>query len=111
MSELPALQAISRRRFFSHMGSGLAGVALADLLLADTAAAAAPAAEPVPHDVQPRPPHFAPRARAVIQLFMHGGPSQVDLIDPKPALARYDGKGFPGVIDVQQPEFSGGILK
>jgi hypothetical protein len=104
------LQAISRRRFFSHLGSGLAGVALADLLLNDSARAAH-VADSSPPDVQPRPAHFAPRARAVIQLFMHGGPSQVDLIDPKPALARYDGKGFPGVIDVQQPELSGGILK
>jgi hypothetical protein len=42
---------------------------------------------------------------------MHGGPSQVDLLDPKPALVKHDGQKFPGVIDVQQPEQAGGILK
>jgi hypothetical protein len=109
------LDAISRRRFFAHLGSGLAGMALAELLAADAAVASPsdsphPAGEPA-HDVQPRPPHFPPRARAVIQLFMHGGPSQVDLFDPKPALDRYDGKGFPGFIDVQQPELAGGVLR
>ena len=40
----------------------------------------------------PRPPHFAPKARAVIHLFMNGGPSPMDLFDPKPALDRLHGK-------------------
>src|SRR5580698_2731410 len=39
-----------------------------------------------------RLPHFAPKAKRVIYLFMHGGPSQVDTFDPKPTLARYDGQ-------------------
>jgi len=39
-----------------------------------------------------KPPHFAPRAKHVIHLFMNGGPSQVDTFDPKPALEKYDGK-------------------
>jgi hypothetical protein len=106
-----ALDAISRRRFFSRMGSGLAGLALADLLTTDQAGAVPAPPQPAGHDLHPKPPHFAPRAKAVIQLFMHGGPSQVDLLDPKPALAKYDGKSFPGYIDVQQPEQSGGVLK
>jgi hypothetical protein len=49
-------------------------------------------------DLRPRPPHFPARARNVIFLFMGGGPSQVDLLDPKPALARYDGQPMPGSI-------------
>lgn len=43
----------------------------------------------------PPGPHFAPRAKRVIYLFMHGGPSQVDLFDPKPDLIRYSGKPLP----------------
>ena len=39
--------------------------------------------------------HFAPRAKRVIWLFMHGGPSHVDLFDPKPALTRYSGQSLP----------------
>jgi hypothetical protein len=52
-----------------------------------------------------RPPHFAARAKRVIFLFMHGGPSQVDTFDPKPALKRDNGKPYPG----QKPrvQFSG----
>ena len=44
------------------------------------------------YDLQPRQPHFEPKATSVIQFFMNGGPSQVDLFDPKPALERYAGK-------------------
>ncbi|HEX7446389.1 MAG TPA: DUF1501 domain-containing protein, partial [Pirellulales bacterium] len=43
----------------------------------------------------PQPPHFTPRARRVIFLFMHGGPSHVDLFDPKPELDRYAGEPLP----------------
>ncbi|MFK8111584.1 MAG: DUF1501 domain-containing protein [Rubripirellula sp.] len=41
------------------------------------------------------PPHFTPRAKRVIWLFMHGGPSHVDLFDPKPALSKYSGQPLP----------------
>src|SRR5438132_2545297 len=102
------LEAISRRRFFARLGSGLAGMALADLLASDAAAESlSRRSARFVHDLAPGPGHFHARAKSVIQLFMHGGPSQVDLLDPKPALARYDGKNFPGVIDVQQPEQAG----
>lgn len=43
----------------------------------------------------PKPPHFAPRAKRVVHLFMNGGPSHVDTFDPKPALDRYHGKPLP----------------
>ena len=42
-----------------------------------------------------KPPHFAPKAKSVIFLFMVGGPSQVDTFDPKPALEKYDGQPLP----------------
>jgi len=105
---------LTRRRFFSTIGQGLSGIALAELLARDAAGferVTPHAATPRQHDLSPKSLHFAPRAKSVIQLFMHGGPSQVDLLDPKPALDKYDGQKFPGVIDVQQPELAGGILK
>ncbi len=43
----------------------------------------------------PRPPHFAPRARHVIHIFLNGGPSHVDTFDPKPLLTKYDGRELP----------------
>jgi len=110
-----AVDAFSRRSFFSTMGQGLAGVALADLLRADSPGPGDGHPEPpgrkIRYDLTAKPPHFAPRADAVIQLFMHGGPSQMDTLDPKPLLDKYDGKKFPGVIDVQQPEEAGGVLR
>src|SRR5438552_2332875 len=43
----------------------------------------------------PKPPHFAPKAKSVIFLFCYGGPSQVDLFDPKPALEKWHGQPIP----------------
>ena len=99
-----------RRQFFSRIGQGLAGAALLELEGLSAARGAA-TDRPGGHGLAPQSAHFAPRAKAVIQLFMHGGPSQMDLLDPKPALDKYDSQNFPGVIDVQQPEQAGGILK
>src|SRR5215218_9842243 len=82
---------LSRRDFFSRVGNGLHGVALASLLGADVLHAASVENGPRIYDTKARPPHFAPKAKAVIQLFMNGGPSQVDLFDPKPTLTRLAG--------------------
>ncbi len=83
--------AFSRRDFFRSAGGGLGGLALAQLLgterlLAGTSNSPASAV---------RAPHFEPRAKRVIQLFMHGGPSHVDLWDPKPDLIRLAGQPLP----------------
>lgn len=72
----------------ARCGTGLGLMALAPLL---NEAAASPASLPL----APRPPHFAPKARRVVHLFMNGGPSQVDTFDPKPALHRYHGQPLP----------------
>ena len=56
-------------------------------------------------------PHFAPRAKRVIFLFMHGGPSQVDTFDPKPLLAKCHGKPFPGAKPRVQFAATGDLLK
>ncbi len=88
-------ETMPRRDFFSRISDGLHGAGLACLLGADLFSAnpalAAPGA-PAAFDLAARPPHFEPEAKAVIQLFMHGGPSQVDLFDPKPELKKHAGK-------------------
>lgn len=80
----------SRRSFFNRVGRGIYGAALAHLLVRDLYGAEV--ARPRGHDLTPRQPHFAPKAKAVIHLFMNGGPSQMDLFDPKPMLEKHHGK-------------------
>ena len=91
----------SRRDLLSTLGGGFAGLALASML---------DGAESGPSRGSARPPHFAPKARAVIQLFMHGGPSQVDLLDPKPMLDRYDGQAPPAEV-ADDERLTGNLLK
>jgi len=88
-----------RRRLLFQCGGGLAGIALASLLGRDEALAAPQETKRALYDLTPKPPQFAPRARSVICLFMQGGPSQMDLFDPKPALAKYDGQQAPTSIE------------
>ncbi|MBL9122585.1 MAG: DUF1501 domain-containing protein [Planctomycetaceae bacterium] len=96
--------AVHRRYFLEGSALGLGRIALASLLSGTLArpgragdqSSAAPALA-----ATARPPHFAPRAKSVIYLFMAGGPSHLDLFDPKPALAKYEGKSIP-------PEVIGG---
>jgi hypothetical protein len=77
-----------RREFLRQAGGGFGALAL-DWLLANDARASDGAA------LRARPAHFPARARRVIYLFMHGGPSHVDLFDPKPELGRHAGKPLP----------------
>lgn len=89
----------TRRELLWEMGGGFAGTALTYLLAQDGFfPAAAQAAETVPDTRYPlaeRKTHFRPRAKACIFLFMYGGPSQVDLFDPKPMLTKYHGQPIP----------------
>ncbi|HKI32039.1 MAG TPA: DUF1501 domain-containing protein [Gemmataceae bacterium] len=91
---------VSRRRFLTSCTSGVGSLALAWLLREDRLLAepTRPELEPHKFDLAPKPPHFVPRARAMISLFMQGGPSHIDLLDPKPLLAKHDGKPFPGEV-------------
>src|SRR5436853_7799845 len=79
----------TRREFLWEAGAGFTGVALAGLLSRDGffAQTQTPA-----NPLAPRPPHFAPKAKSVIFLFMYGGPSHVDTFDYKPLLYRLDGQ-------------------
>jgi hypothetical protein len=78
----------SRRDFLTRYGIGTA--ALAHLMGLDGLAAVQPA-----DPLQPKPPHFAPKAKNVIFMFMEGAPSQVDLFDPKPGLRKWHGSPLP----------------
>jgi len=90
-----ALQSAARRRFLLHSGGGLGGLALASLLQADRLNGQTSAAPGRDTPLGSRASHFAPRAKRVIYLFMHGGPSHVDLFDPKPDLLKFAGQPLP----------------
>lgn len=79
----------ARRGFLRDSACGLGAIALGQLLAEDglLAADASP--------LQPRDPHYAPSARNVIFLFQSGGPSQLDLLDHKPSMRRWDGQSLP----------------
>ena len=79
---------ISRRNALRKLGDGFGGLALASML--SEAAAAPRSTVPAPHSV--------PKAKAVIQLYMHGGPSHVDLLDPKPMLNKFHDTAPPGEV-------------
>ena len=85
-----------RRQFLLKAGGGIGGLALAGLMQQEARAAWPGATDPL----APRQPHFAPRAKRVIWLFMHGGPSHMDLFDPKPDSADWDPKA-KGVLKGQ----------
>lgn len=88
------LDRVSRRDVLVRLGAGLGGIALGALLAENGLSAAGTRAL----DVAPKPPQHPPRAKAVIQLFMHGGPSHVDLLDPKPLLSKHDGTPPPAEV-------------
>ena len=75
--------ALTRRQLFGRASAGIGTAALASLLGEGQAFAA---------------PHFAPKAKRVIYLFMHGGPSQLDLFDHKPGLKKLHGQEFPASV-------------
>ncbi len=85
----------ARRDFLTRMSAGLGGMAAASLLASESR-----------HGVEPRAPHFEPKAKRVIFLFQNGGPSQVDLFDPKPELMKRHGQrpgeGYINTVDIKK---------
>ncbi len=88
----------SRREFLAAKGSGLGGLALLHLMAVSGALPNASSAARSP--LAARPPHHRPRAKSVIWLFMEGGPSHIDLFDPKPALDSLAGQVAPPSFDL-----------
>jgi hypothetical protein len=90
MHPLHAKRFQSRRDFLATSASGIGTLALASLLK-DEGLLAAESAEPM----TPRAPHFAPKAKNCICIYLEGAPSQIDLFDPKPKLNELHGKPLP----------------
>src|SRR5262249_52390891 len=78
---------LSRRQAIGRMGAGFGGLALAALFAENSRSAENPLA--------PKTPHFPPKVKRVIMLFMFGGPSHLDTFDPKPLLTRDSGRPLP----------------
>ena len=92
--------AMNRRAFLGQYAGAIGSLALAHLLEQEQS--------------QARAGEMArqrPRARSVICLFQHGGPSQMDLFDPKPALSRYHGKPYPGQLEIHFDKQAGNLLE
>ncbi|MDX1930222.1 MAG: DUF1501 domain-containing protein [Pirellulaceae bacterium] len=86
------LQLQTRRHFFEQCSMGIGSMALATMLASEKSAHADDAAL---NPLTPKPPHFRPRAKNVIYLFMAGGPSQLELYDYKPKLQQLNGQPIP----------------
>jgi Protein of unknown function (DUF1501) len=100
MPNLGDTAVFSRRRMLERSCLGFGSIVLADLLNADTK----PSSEVrVYSDLAARSTHFPAKAKAVIQLVQNGGPSQMDLFDPKPELARRAGQPHPDGVEIHQP--------
>ncbi len=93
----------TRRAFLADTGMGMTGMALGAMLAQEGVLRANPSTAWQPPDGQP---HFQPKAKSVIWLFMNGGVSQAESFDPKPALTEYGGKTIAETpyADVQNPE-------
>jgi len=96
---LPA-SSLSRREWLHRSAYGIGGIALASLLqreglLANPALAGG---QPQHFDLTPKPAHGFGQAKAMISMFMQGGPSHIDMFEPKPELMKLDGKDFPGEV-------------
>jgi hypothetical protein len=107
----------TRRSFFEQVASGFFGAALVSLAEREMRSQRLQAAEAAnlhpTFDLKPKPPYHAPRADAVIHLFMNGGPSQMDLFDPKEELEKRHGQAYFDRIagEVENPQAAGSLLR
>src|SRR5690242_9395480 len=96
---------LNRRAFLSRYAGSIGALALSHLLAGEGRAAKEPSGP-----LAPKPPHHAPRAKAVISLFQHGGPSQMDLFDPKEELTKHHGQAYPGQLEIHFDKQAGKLL-
>src|SRR5262249_36956918 len=89
------LLGVTRRHFFKECAMGVGKIALASLLAKGRLFAGSEQQQPAVNPLAPRPPHYRPRAKNVIFLFMAGGPSQLEMFDNKPKLTELDGELIP----------------
>lgn len=99
---------LTRRAMLERSGLGFGGIALAWLSHCERLGAAPPAR--AGFDLVPKKPHFPGRARAVIQLMQNGGPSQMDLFDPKPELKRLHGRKHEEKLETLQEGSAENVL-
>jgi hypothetical protein len=93
---IPAFSAgLNRRQFLRNVGGGIGAIALAKILSEENLLSAASITNSKADPLARIAPHFEPKVKRVIYLFMHGGPSHVDLWDPKPDLIKYAGQPLP----------------
>jgi hypothetical protein len=93
--------ALSRRELLARCGTGMGLLALGGMLGEEMLGARAAEAAAV-NPLAPKQPHFTPKAKRVIHLFMNGGPSQVDTFDPKPMLDKYHGQPLPASLKTER---------
>jgi len=122
MQNISVPHPLTRRGLFHSVSGGIYGAALAQLMgrdfsldsrllaaeLTDTESSST-----VWTDLRQRVPHFEPKAKAVIHLFMTGGPSQMDLFDPKPMLDQHHGQSYFDRIagEVENPQSAGALMR
>ncbi|MEW6156097.1 MAG: DUF1501 domain-containing protein [Verrucomicrobiota bacterium] len=94
---------LTRRQFLHRCGLGFGMLGLAGILRADETGSALDSADNALSPLAPRQPPLPAKAKRVIHLFMNGGQSHIDTWDPKPELAKYDGKPLPGIGGVALP--------
>ena len=94
----PSSMLLGRRTFLGTSATAASTAALASLLGRDALAAPSAPAFPLPKGAVLPALHFAPRAKRVIYLFQSGGPSQIELLDPKPGLVARHGSELPDSI-------------
>jgi hypothetical protein len=103
----PFLAGLTRRAFLSRYAGSLGTLALSHLLPAEGRAVDT---KPANGPLAPKTPHHTPRAKAVISLFQHGGPSQMDLFDPKEELSKRHGQAYPGELEIHFDKQAGKLL-
>src|SRR5262245_40819354 len=96
----------TRREALQTAGFGIGGLALSYLLSQERL----PAAEQTGQGLRSRPGHFPARARAMVHFMQNGGPSQMDLFDPKPELQKRSGQPIPQSVEIYQKGNSDKLL-